>query len=141
MLATTPVLHCTVCLCNCMQIICYISYYYGLMCVGLWSLRCTANTTQNTIFLMCPKMFAPSLIPGQRDTGTRKFFCSGTKGQRDNGTARPTLSRDVLRDVPSRGNPNLYINYQLIMCHITSTNEIKRSYIITYTGWGILNDF
>ena len=69
----------TVCLCNCMQIICYISYYYGLMCIDLWSLRCTANTTQNTIFPMCPKIFAPSLIPGQRDPGTRKFICPRTK--------------------------------------------------------------
>jgi hypothetical protein len=40
----------------------------------------------------CPGTFAPALVPGQRDTGTRKFFCPGTKGQ---------------RDVPSRGNPTL----------------------------------
>jgi hypothetical protein len=38
---------------------------------------------------VCPASFAPALVQGQRDTGTRKFFCSGTKGQ---------------RDVPSRGN-------------------------------------
>ena len=31
----------------------------------------------------CLGTFAPSLVPGQRDTGTRKFFCAGTKGQRD----------------------------------------------------------
>ena len=41
---------------------------------------------------MCPGTFAPALVPGQRDTGTRKFLCPGTKGQ---------------RDVPSRGNANL----------------------------------
>ena len=31
----------------------------------------------------CPGTFAPALVPGQRDTGTRKKFCPGTKGQRD----------------------------------------------------------
>ena len=31
----------------------------------------------------CPGTFAPALVPGQRDTGTRKLFCPGTKGQRD----------------------------------------------------------
>ena len=44
----------------------------------------------------CPGTFAPALVPGQRDTGTRIFFCPGTKGQRD----VPS------RHVPSRGNPN-----------------------------------
>ena len=38
---------------------------------------------------VCPGIFAPALVLGQRDTGTRIFFCPGTKGQ---------------RDVPSRGN-------------------------------------
>ena len=32
---------------------------------------------------VCPGTFAPALVPGQRDTGTRIFFCPGTKGQRD----------------------------------------------------------
>ena len=39
----------------------------------------------------CPGTFAPALVPGQRDTGTRKSFCPGTrksfcpgtKGRRD----------------------------------------------------------
>ena len=38
-------------------------------------------------------IFAAALVPGQRDSGTRKLFCPGTKGQ---------------RDVPSLGNPNMY---------------------------------
>jgi hypothetical protein len=50
-----------------------------------------------------------------RGTGQVNFFCPGTKGQenffvlgqRDNRTSRPGLSRDVPRDVPSLGNPNL----------------------------------
>ena len=33
----------------------------------------------------CPGTFAPALVPGQRDTGTRKFFCPGTS----RGTSRP----------------------------------------------------
>jgi hypothetical protein len=37
----------------------------------------------------CPGIFAPALVPGQRDTGTRKILCPG-----------------LSRDVPSRGNPN-----------------------------------
>ena len=44
---------------------------------------------------VCPGTFASALVPGQRDTWTRNFFCPGTKGQ---------------RDVPSRGNPSL--NYR-----------------------------
>ena len=32
---------------------------------------------------VCPVIFAPALVPGQRDTGTGIFFCPGTKGQRD----------------------------------------------------------
>merc|ERR1712051_527836 len=32
---------------------------------------------------VCPGTFALALVPGQRDTGTRIFFCPGTKGQRD----------------------------------------------------------
>ena len=31
---------------------------------------------------VCPGTFAPALVPGQRDTGTRKFLCPA-KGQRD----------------------------------------------------------
>jgi hypothetical protein len=46
----------------------------------------------------CPGTFAPALDLGQRDTGTRIFFF--VPGQRDNGTSRPGLSRDV----PSLGN-------------------------------------
>ena len=42
----------------------------------------------------CPGTFAPALVPGQRDNGTRKIFCPGTKGQ---------------RDVPSRGNPSCHL--------------------------------
>ena len=52
---------------------------------------------------VCPGTFAPALVPGQRDAGTRIFF---VPGQRDNGTSRPGLSRDVPRDVPSLGNPS-----------------------------------
>ena len=44
----------------------------------------------------CPRTFAPALVPGKRDTGTRKNICPGTKGQ-----------RDVLRDVPSRRTPSV----------------------------------
>ena len=32
---------------------------------------------------ICPGTFAPALVPGHWDTGTRIFFCPGTKGQRD----------------------------------------------------------
>ena len=42
-------------------------------------------------------------VPG-RDAGQGNFF---VPGQRDNGTSRPGLSRDVPRDVPSLGNPSL----------------------------------
>ena len=42
------------------------------------------------------------LLPLSRD---KEFFF--VPGQRDNGTSRPGLSRDVPRDVPSRGNPTL----------------------------------
>ena len=31
----------------------------------------------------CPGIFAPALVPGQRDSGIRKYFCTGTKGQRN----------------------------------------------------------
>jgi hypothetical protein len=41
---------------------------------------------------VCPGIFAPALVPGQRDTGTRKFIFPRTKGQ---------------RDVPFRGNATL----------------------------------
>jgi hypothetical protein len=48
----------------------------------------------------CPGIFAAALVPGQRDSGTRKLFLSRDKGtagqgnffvpgQRDNGTSRP----------------------------------------------------
>ena len=40
---------------------------------------------------VCPGTFAPALVPGQRDFGTRIFF---VPGQRDNGTSRGT-SRPV----------------------------------------------
>ena len=45
------------------------------------------------------------LLPLSRDKGTpgQEFFF--VPGQRDSGTSRPGLSRDVPRDVPSRGNP------------------------------------
>ena len=47
------------------------------------------------------------LLPLSRDNGTpgQEFFF--VPGQRDNGTSRPGLSRDVPRDVPSLGNPNM----------------------------------
>ena len=45
-----------------------------------------------------PRFFAPALVPGQRDNGTRIYFYPGTKGQRD------VLSRIVL----SLGNTKLY---------------------------------
>ena len=32
---------------------------------------------------VCPGIFTPVLVQGQRDIGTRKYFCPGTKGQRD----------------------------------------------------------
>ena len=56
-------------------------------------------------------------VPGQRSLSRDNYCCPcpGTKGQRDkenvlvpgqrdSGTSRPGLSRDVPRDVPSRGN-------------------------------------
>ena len=51
---------------------------------------------------VCPGTFAPALVPGQRDTGTRKSFCPGTKGQ---------------RDVPSLGNTKLNENYVIFRCY------------------------
>ena len=57
------------------------------------------------------------LLPLSRDKGTtgqEKFF---VPGQRDNGTSRPGLSRDVLRDVPSRGNPNFYPSESILEIH------------------------
>ena len=42
----------------------------------------------------CPGTFAPAPVPGQRDNGTRKNFCPGTKGQRD-GPSRFVPSRFV----------------------------------------------
>jgi hypothetical protein len=51
---------------------------------------------------ICHGIFAPALVQGQRDTGTRIFFVAG---QRDNGTSRPDLSRDV----PSRGNTSFHL--------------------------------
>ena len=32
---------------------------------------------------VCPGIFAPALVSGKRDTGTRIFFCPRTKGQLD----------------------------------------------------------
>ena len=52
------------------------------------------------------------LLPLSRDKGTpgQEFFF--VPGQRDNGTSRPGLSRDV----PSRGNPSLVLlDYYVIM--------------------------
>ena len=49
---------------------------------------------------VCPGTFAPALVPGQRDIGTRKIFCPGTKGQRD------VLSRFV------PGRPVKTLNYK-----------------------------
>ena len=46
------------------------------------------------------------LLPLSRDKGTPGQEFIFVPGQRDNGTSRPGLSRDVPRDVPSRGNPN-----------------------------------
>ena len=39
----------------------------------------------------CPWISPPALVPGQRDSGTRKLFCPGTKGQRDLGNPRLEL--------------------------------------------------
>ena len=47
------------------------------------------------------------LLPLSRDKGTPGQEIFFVPGQRDNGTSRPGLSRDVPRDVPSRGNPIL----------------------------------
>ena len=41
---------------------------------------------------VCPGIFAPVFVPGQRDSGTANLFCPGTKGQRDRETF---LSRDA----------------------------------------------
>ena len=54
------------------------------------------------------EVFVPGhlLLPLSRDKvtpGQEKFF---VPGQRDNGTSRPNLSRDV----PSLGNANLYVS-------------------------------
>ena len=46
------------------------------------------------------------LLPLSRDKGTAGQGNIFVPGQRDNGTSRPGLSRDVPRDVPSRGNAN-----------------------------------
>ena len=61
------------------------------------------------------------LLPLSRDKGTpgQEFFF--VPGQRDNGTSRPGLSRDVPRDVPSRGNPSCkrqYVTQPLSLIHI-----------------------
>ena len=32
---------------------------------------------------VCHRIFSPAFVPGQRDNGTRNYFCPGTKGQRD----------------------------------------------------------
>ena len=61
------------------------------------------------------------LLPLSRDNGTpgQEFFF--VPGQRDNGTSRPGLSRDVPRDVLSRGNPTVQwviTKYLLYSCYI-----------------------
>ena len=55
---------------------------------------------------VCPGILDPALVPGQRDAGTRKCCCPGTKGQ---------------RDVPSLGNtsikhqwPMIYFSLQIV---------------------------
>ena len=42
----------------------------------------------------CPGTFAPALVPGQKDTGTRFFF---VPGQRDNGTSRAQYAPSKLQ--------------------------------------------
>ena len=72
---------------------------------------------------VCPGTFAPALVPGQRDTVTRIFFFPG---QRDNGTSRPGLSRDV----PSLGNTSLqsvlrtYLARDQTRCTLCKKNRI-----------------
>jgi hypothetical protein len=46
------------------------------------------------------------LLSLSRDKGTSGQGNIFVPGQRDNGTSRPRLSRDVPRDVPSLGNPS-----------------------------------
>ena len=53
---------------------------FPVFCVLLGKWFCPGTSRDRGV---CPGTFAPGLVPGQRDTGTRFFFCPGTKGQRD----------------------------------------------------------
>ena len=53
---------------------------FPVLCVLLRKWFCP-RTSRDRGF--CPGTFAPALVSGQRDTGTRIFFCPGTKGQLD----------------------------------------------------------
>ena len=77
---------------------------------------------------VCPGIFAPALVPGQRDTRTRKFLCPGTKGQQDvpfrfvPGCPMETLiwyneSDDIMK---TRGHP-AYV-YEYLIKENISTN-------------------
>ena len=82
----------------------------------LFSAFCPGTSRDRGI---CPGIFAPALVPGQRDTGTRKFLCPGTKGQRDvlsrgNASSCPWASRiiycvklQILNNQISRGHREL----------------------------------
>ena len=49
---------------------------------------------------VCPGFFAPALVQGQRDTGTRILFSPGTKGQRDVQPTRDNSGKgDILRHI------------------------------------------
>ena len=89
------------------------------------------NVWRTSFFLFCNVLFlcfvfflasdsvpgrpgTEEFVPGQeqeplsRDKGTPGQEIFFVPGQRDNGTSRPGLSRDVPRDVPSLGNPSTY---------------------------------
>ena len=53
--------------------------------------------------VLCPVIFAPVFVPGQRDKVTRFVF---VLGQRDNGTSLPSLSQDVSGLSGPVGNPS-----------------------------------
>ena len=86
---------------------------FPAFCVLLGNWFCPGTSRDRGV---CPGTFAPALVPGQRDTGTRKFFCPGTKGQ---------------RDVPSCGNPNtnwnLTSNQLLPHCRLDRLTKLVRN--------------
>ena len=73
--------------------------------------------------MFCPGTFAPALVPGQRDTRTRKKI---VPGQKDNGTSHPGLSRDIL----SLGTPIMYLHY-----HVNLGVSLRVLYCVVDNGY------